>query len=378
FHVLLHDNFVTLLQAQIHLRKNNPIQCMLTSIKRCVDTNARRLGQRSSAPKKTYVPEDVVFQTKPQIALDLIDRAKANGIQVMAWTADEAYGRDGAFLDGLDERGEAYVVEVPPNARVWMRKPKVLKTPPKNVKGRPKKFPRLRVRDKLPSEVQNLTVHSPAFRKQTPQKYRIKETHRGSEVWEIRWATCWRKTHTDKLVSNQCTLIVARNVLTGEVKYFLSNRVPGRDGWTLRKLLRVAFGRWPIEDCFRETKEELGLDHFECRGWRCIHRHLFVTILSQLFCARVRQQLSPGDTVFSGELLTTEQVRQAANVVVDSIPLPPRARNQRYEAESQRQTYHARRNAQAAKSHHKNKRKRLAELGINPDKIKSVPPKNTP
>ncbi|MFV0443301.1 MAG: hypothetical protein ACK5Q5_07000, partial [Planctomycetaceae bacterium] len=36
----LHDNFVTLLQAQIHLRKNNPIQCMLTSIKRCVDTNA--------------------------------------------------------------------------------------------------------------------------------------------------------------------------------------------------------------------------------------------------------------------------------------------------------------------------------------------------
>lgn len=294
----------------------------------------------------------------------------------MAWTADEAYGRDGAFLDGLDERDEACVVEVPPNARVWMTKPKVLKTPPKNVKGRPKNYPRLRSHDRLPREVRNLAIHSPAFRKQTPQKYRIKETHRGSEVWEIRWATCWRKTHTDKLVSNQCTLIVARNVLTDEVKYFLSNRVPGRDGWTLRKLLRVAFGRWPIEDCFRETKEELGLDHFECRGWRCIHRHLFVTILSQLFCARVRQQLSPSDNVFSGELLTTEQVRQAANVVVDSITLPPRAREQRYQAESQRQTYHARRNAQAAKSHQKTKRKRLAELGINPDQIKSVPPKN--
>ncbi len=96
----------------------------------------------------------------------------------------------------------------------------------------------------------------------------------------VRWAPCWRKTHTEKLVSNQCTLVVARNILTGEVKYFLSNRVPGRDGWTLRQILRVAFGRWPIEDCFRETKEELGLDRFECRGWRCIHRHLFVTILS--------------------------------------------------------------------------------------------------
>jgi SRSO17 transposase len=270
------------------------------------------MGQRFGAPKQTYVPDDVVFQTKPQIALDLIDRAKVNGIEVMAWTADELYGRDGAFLDGLDERNEAWVIEVPPNAHVWLRKPKVLKTPPQNAHGRPKRYPRLRSRERQPSEVQNLATYSPAFRKQTPQKYRIKDSHRGSEVWEIQWSTCWRKTHTDKLVSNQGTLIVARNVLTDETKYFLSNRVPGGDGWSLRKILRVAFGRWPVEDCFRETKEELGLDHFECRGWRCIHRHLFVTILSQLFCARVRQQLSPSDDVLSGELLTMEQVRRAA------------------------------------------------------------------
>lgn len=84
---------------------------------------------------------------------------------------------------------------------------------------------------------------------------------------------------------------LARNVLTDETKFFLSNRVPRCDGWSLRKILRVAFGRWLVEDCFRETKEVLGLDHFECRGWRCIHQHLFVRILSQLFCARARQQL---------------------------------------------------------------------------------------
>lgn len=318
-----------------------------------------------------------MFQTKPQIALDLIDRAKANGIKVMAWTADEGYGRDGAFLDGLDERNEAWVIEVPPNAHVWLMKPKVLKTPPENTKSRPKKYPRLRSRERQPSEIQNLARYSPAFRKQTPQNYQIKHTHRGSEVWEIRWATCWRKTHTDNLVSNQCTLIVARNVLTDETKYFLSNCVPGCDGWSLRKILRVAFGRWPVEDCFRETKEELGLDHFECRGWRCIHRHLFVTILSQLFCARVRQQLSPSDDVLSGELLTMEQVRRAANVVVGSMTFPPRIREQLYTDESTRQSYHARRNAQASRSHRKTRRKRLAALGIDPDKIKSVPPKHT-
>jgi SRSO17 transposase len=106
--------------------------------------------------------------------LDLIDRAKSNGIKVTAWTADELYGRNGTFLDGLDERSEAFVVEIPPSAHVWLSKPKVLKKPPRN------------------------------------------------------------------------------------------------RAWSLRKLLRVAFGRWPVEDCFREAKEELGLDHFECRGWRCI------------------------------------------------------------------------------------------------------------
>jgi SRSO17 transposase len=305
------------------------------------------------------------------MALGLIDRAKANGIRVMAWTADELYGRDGGFLDGLDKRREAFVVEVPPNARVWLKQPQVLENPDQTGS---KRF-RLRQCDQTPKKVRNLAKHSPAFRKQRPQRYRIKDTQRGSEVWTIRWHICWRKTHTEKIVSDQCTLIVARNVLTGEVKYFLSNRVPGRDGWSLRKILRVAFGRWPIEDCFREAKKELGLDHYECRGWRCIHRHLYVAILSQLFCARVRQQLSPSEDVQSGELLTVEQVRRAANVYLSSIGLPPRIRTERYKQEVERQAHYARRAASAAKAHQATRRQRLAQLGIDPDKIKSVPDK---
>ena len=341
----------------------------------CSALFAQRLGRGRGAPKKNYIPDDVTFKTKPQIALDLIDRAKANGIRVLAWTADELYGHDGAFLDGLDERGEAFAVEIPPHAHVWLTKPKVLKKPQQNSTGRRKVYPRLRKCERQPSEVRNLASYSPAFRKQTTQRYRIKDTHRGSEVWEIRWSVCWRKTHTGNLVSNQCTLIVARNVLTDETKYFLSNRVPGQNGWSLRTILRVTFGRWPIEDCFREAKEELGFDHFECRGWRSIHRHLFVAILSQLFCAQVRQQLTPSEDVFSGELLTTEQVRRAANAVVGSMDLPSRLRRKLFEAEASRQLYYAQRNAQAARSHHKTRHQRLLELGINPDRITTIFPK---
>ena len=146
----------------------------------------------------------------------------------------------------------------------------------------------------------------------------------------------------------------------------------------MRKILRVAFGRWPIVDYFREAKEELGQDHFECRRWRCIHRHLYVAILCPLFCARVRQKLSPSEDVTSGELLTVEQVRHAVNIFLESRALPPQRREQRYQDESDRQQYYARRNAQASRSHRKTRRQQLADLGINPDTIKSVPPKPPP
>jgi hypothetical protein len=178
------------------------------------------------------------------------------------------------------------------------------------------------------------------------------------------------------LVSKQCTLIVAKNVLTGETKYFLSNRVAGRNGWTLRKILQIAFGRWPVEDCFREAKEELGLDHFECRSWHGIHRHLYVTILSHLFCARVRERLSLRDDVTSGELLTTEQVRRAMNVYLETSQLPKRCQQQKFQDECKRQEYYQHRNAEAAKAHRKKRRAKLQDLGIDPDGIKSL--KNKP
>jgi len=334
------------------------------------------MGDGSDAPKKNHIPDEVTFKTKPQIALDLIDRAVTNGIAVLAWTFDELYARDGKFLDGLDQRNEAFVGEIPPNFHAWICKPKVLRTPIKDRYRRSTKRRRLKPRGAKSREVQNLRKYSPAFTAQKAQPYRIKNTQKGPEVWEIRWHTCWRKTHDDRLVSNQCTLIVARNVRTGEWKYFLSNRVPGREGWTLRAILRIAFGRWQVESCFRESKEELGWDHFECRGWNCIHRHLFVTILSHLFCARVRHQLSPSRRVTDGDLLTLEQVRRAMDVYLDSADLSRRVRTRRYEDELNRQRYYQVRNAQASNSHTRTRRKWFEQQGIDVDRIKSLDWKN--
>jgi hypothetical protein len=142
------------------------------------------------------------------------------------------------------------------------------------------------------SEVKNLAVYSPVFRKQTWQRFRIKDGEKGLVVWEVKVSRFYRKQGEEGLPRQAHTLIVARNVLnTNEVKYFLANVSLDSPGVTLEWLLWIAFSRWPIERCFEIGKRELGMDHFEMRSWQGIYRHFYISQLSQLFCARVHHVL---------------------------------------------------------------------------------------
>lgn len=317
------------------------------------------------------IPDDVTFQTKPQIALGLVDRALGNGVRMAWWTADELYGRDSKFLDGLEQRGQRFVVEIPSDTRVWTSQPEVIREdPPHTGRGRPKQTPHV-AEDEPPREVRNLIKHSSKFNDQSWQKYVIKETHKGPEVWKIKHLTVWRQTSTH-LPSRRHTLIVARSVRTCETKFFLANAIVGEADVTLRALLRVAFSRWGIEAELRVSKEELGLDHFEVRGWRCIHRHYYVTGLSFLFCSRLRQQL---DKPASGQL-TVEQIRRSVNCWLEHHDLPPELRDKKFQQELDTQRYYQQRNAQAIKSHSRTRRELYLKLGFDVDKIKTcVPPK---
>jgi SRSO17 transposase len=316
----------------------------------------------------------VIFRTKPQIGLALIDRALANGVRVWAWTFDEGYGRDTAFLEGLEQRGQVFVGEVPTNFHGWIKKPRVLRRGRSARRGRSKLYPRLAARGRHGSEVQNLARYSPVFRKQKWQRYRIKDTQHGPEVWEVKWAKCWRKG-VDGLPGRRQCLIVACNVLTREVKYFVANRVPGERGIALRRLLRVAFGRWSVESCLRQAKEELGLDHYEVRGWRCLHRHFYLTQLTHLFCARMRQKFDQATTpADSLEHLTTEQLRRAMNTWLETAR-GRLTKEARWHRELAKQQYYQRRNAQARRAHTKARTATLRSLGIDADRIKScIPP----
>ncbi len=106
-----------------------------------------------------------------------------------------------------------------------------------------------------------------------------------------------------------------------------------------------------------------------------MHRHLIVTILTQLFCARVRHRLCPSEVVAEAERLTLEQVRRAADVFIRCTHLPRRIRWQEYKAELERIHYHQSRNAEASRCRRKRRLATYEEMGIDPSKIKSVDPK---
>jgi SRSO17 transposase len=241
--------------------------------------------------KAADIPEDVVYRKKTAIALDQVRRALANGIRVWAWTFDEWYGRDGEFLDALDALGQNYVGEVPATFTGWIREPDILLRPTpqdRHRRGRTRRFPRLSAQALPASEVRNLVRYSRIFQHQSWQRFKIKEGEKGPVVWEVKHACFYRK-HLTGLPGRIHWLIVARNVLDPEeVKYFVANLPPDTP---VERVLHVAFGRWPIEQCFEQSKNELGMDHFEVRSWPAIHRHLYITHLSHLFCSRVHQDL---------------------------------------------------------------------------------------
>jgi SRSO17 transposase len=244
--------------------------------------------------RAAHIPDEVVFRTKQQLALDQMARCLGNGVRVAAWTFDEFYGRDGSFLSGLDALGQTYVAEVPCDFCGWVRSPRILLRPTTwelRQPRKPRRFPRLAVTAAPPSEVRHLLHHSKVFTGQRWQRFHIKDSEKGPIVWEIKHADFFRK-HPDGLPGATHTLIIARNALDhDEVKYFVANVAAGPDLRKLKWLLHVGFSRFPIEHTFRQAKDELGMDHFEVRGWRSIHRHMYVTQLSHLFCSRTRQSL---------------------------------------------------------------------------------------
>lgn len=243
--------------------------------------------------EKAGIPATVRYRPYWEIALEQIRRARGNGIQFDWMTGDERYGEVPAFLSKLEEMGQRYVMEIPKNVTGWCRRPVVIEEEfrDEGERGRPRNMPRMADGTKAAQAVNRLVLTSKVFRQQEWTTYRVKDSQRGPEVWRVKVGVFYQ--HRDGLPSKALRLMMAESMLTGEIKYFLSDAagdVP------VETLLRVAFSRWRIERCFEDYKSELGMDHFEVRKWTAIRRHFAVSLVSGLFleteCMRIRKKKS--------------------------------------------------------------------------------------
>lgn len=232
--------------------------------------------------RKAGIPEEVNYRRKWQIALELLDRAAANGVRLKYLTADELYGGTGEFRRGVAERGLIYVVEVPRTIHGWSRKPAVGVPTKSSGSGRPLSRTRLAKGEQPARQVDKL------WKRGGPSwcTYHIKDTGNGPVVWEARVTRF--HLYEEGLPGEEVWLLVARNVLDGEVKYFLSN---APEDASVETLLHVAFSRSHIERLFETAKGEIGFDHFEVRRYLPLVRHLILSLVNLLFLAEQTERL---------------------------------------------------------------------------------------
>lgn len=235
------------------------------------------------------IPDAMHHQAKWRTALDLYDRARANGVIFSYLTFDELYGGKPEYLRELSARSQHYVGEVPRSFVGWLKAPRVVTRPfRRGGRGRGRAVPRLAADSAPARSVEYFWNWSAEFQHQPWTRWRVKDTEKGPLVWETKHA---RLTIKDAhgLPGETLHLIVARNVCdTSELKFFVSN---APEETPLSELLHVAFSRWRVERCFEDQKTELGFDHFEGRSYVGLKRHQAIAALSHLFLSEVRAEL---------------------------------------------------------------------------------------
>lgn len=217
------------------------------------------------------VPPGTPFQTKGELALACCDRARAWGVPEGVVLADSGYGDVPAFRAGLEARRLRYVVEVDRTCRVWTTPQRRQPVPSCGRGPRP-----------TPQSVGPPPEPVAAVARQLPRQawktIRWREGTQGPR--ESRFAACrvqpapgYREGAREQPVG--WLLIEWPRGEEAPRTYWLAN-LPATT--TLRHLVRWAKGRWRIDQDYRQLKQELGLDHFEGRGWRGWHHH--VTLVS--------------------------------------------------------------------------------------------------
>jgi SRSO17 transposase len=235
------------------------------------------------------VPGGVAFATKPAIALDQIGQALADGVPPGVVVTDAAYGNDTDFRDGATGLGLTYVAGILGTTSLWPPGAGPLPAAPWSGRGRPpKRLRRGPGHRPLAAEAAALALPAAAWRRVAWREGAAGELASRFAAVRVRPAHGdFRRTEPR---GEEWLLVEWPEGEKEPTKYWLST-LPATA--PIEELVATAKLRWRIERDFEELKQELGLGHFEGRGWRGFHHHAALCVAAYGFLVAERCRFSP-------------------------------------------------------------------------------------
>src|SRR5215831_8239842 len=251
---------------------------------------------------RCHVPAETGFQTKLDLALALLDHARAWGVPFRYVAVDAGYGDQPPFLAALDQRAVPYIAAV--TSTFGVRLPDEVAAaaatrPPYRGRGQPPK-PRpapLYTAAALLATLPDETWQTVTWRERPGTPLR-----RQCAALRVHWGTGSPRFSTTH-----------HRVQTGPAGWLLGTRpLPGEEGEAkcyflmlpadtpLQRLVELAHSRWPIEQFYEDSKGECGLDDYQGRRWDGLHRHLALVMLAYSYLVWQRLTLTPASPAAAG------------------------------------------------------------------------------
>ena len=229
------------------------------------------------------VPADVLFRTKPALALEMVAQAVADGVPFRWVGGDSIYGANPTFVQGVRALGKWYVLDIACDTQVWTEPPQVLPAAQRSrpPRGRPPSKPLVIGARRRVDEIV-AALPATAWR-----RVLVGEGSQGPRLYEYAEVAVW--FCEDELPGPAERLLVRRSLgQAAELKY---HRAWAAAPVPLTKLAQVRGTRWTIEEDIQSGKGECGLDEYETRGWVGWHHHTALSLLALAFLVLQKQRL---------------------------------------------------------------------------------------
>jgi SRSO17 transposase len=235
------------------------------------------------------VPDDVPFQTKPEIALQQLRQTLADGVPPAPVLMDPAYGNDSKLRAAISELGLTYVAGILPTTMVWRPGEAPLRPASRAGRGRP--GTRLR-RDEThqPVSAKTLALELAVDAWQTITWRDGSNTPLTSRIarWRVRPAR--GDARRSEPAAEEWLLIEWPEGAAEPDHYWLAT-LPA--DISLERMVDQAKMRWRIERDYLELKQEVGLGHYEGRGWRGFHHHATLCVAAYGFLISEKETIPP-------------------------------------------------------------------------------------